>query len=142
MASEIEDLPARDALIAELAKSDGDVDEQLKKVNEFGKAVRKEERKGFGIKFKMLVVSAVLLTFVFGNLASWYMIYRFAYAEFNLIEKNIVLSNRLITEKVILATIAGTIIQISAAFGFIVRYLFPPEKKVTNNAPTASDDPQ
>lgn len=94
-----------------------------------GKLEAKKEIGGF---FKKAVILSVLVTFIVGNLASWWMIYKFANAEFEIVKAKISLPGRIITEKVILATIAGTIIQISAAFAFIVRYLFPPEKKKKN----------
>ena len=141
MASSVESFTARDLLVAELSKNDGNVAERLKNLEDFTKDVKQEARKDFSLWFKMFVVTAVLATFIFGNIASWILIYRFANTEFELIKEGVDLSSRLITEKVILATIAGTIIQVSAAFGFIVRYLFPPEKKVSYSSSTENNVP-
>lgn len=116
---------ARKALLLELTSSSNIA------VPEATKAIKKFED-DIDVGFKKKIIWVVVAIFFISVITLWAGLWWIASREYDLINNKIIsLDNRIITEKLLLALIAGTVTQVSLSFGLMMKFLFskPMEKR-------------
>lgn len=113
---------AREALLNELMiNSSPNTPEALKAIEKF------EER--INISFKKKIISIVVVMFFMSVLTLWAGLWWVGSNEYELIKLKIISPDgRIVTERLLLALIAGTVTQVSISFGLMIKYLFQGEK--------------
>lgn len=125
---------ARSALIQALSQPHVTSDIAKKKDSEglvaaYEQQIVKDTKKKDRYWFKMVVMTFVLMTFVVSVLYFWYGLSWVAGKEFELLSEGKIKKTTVITEKVILFLISGTVIEMAIAFGLTMRFLFERQKK-------------
>lgn len=109
-------------LIEELSASSGLPTEKVEPI--YDKAIEV-----FDVAFKKKVVWMVVALFALSLGFLWFGLWWIATEEYSLLHsKPPVVKTPIITERLLLALIAGTVTQISVAFIFMVKYLFGDKK--------------
>jgi hypothetical protein len=105
---------AREALLRELSSQGPEPERAIDKYDN-----------SIGITFKKKIVIIVVCIFLVSVVSLWFGLWWVGSQEYALLRDKIILpGDRIITERLLLALIAGTVTQVSISFGLMMKYLF------------------
>lgn len=113
---------AREALLKELTNSSSaDNPLAIKAIEKFEESI--------DVSFKKRIIYIVVFIFFISVLTLWAGLWWVASKEYDLINAKIIsVENKIVTEKILLALIAGTVTQVSLSFGLMIKFLFSKPK--------------
>lgn len=113
---------AREALLKELTNSSSaDNPQAIKAIEKFEESI--------DVSFKKRIIYIVVFIFFISVLTLWAGLWWVASKEYDLINAKIIsVENKIVTEKILLALIAGTVTQVSLSFGLMIKFLFSKPK--------------
>ena len=113
---------AREALLQELTNSSSvDNPQAIKAIEKFEESI--------DVSFKKRIIYIVVFIFFISVLTLWAGLWWVASKEYDLINARIIsVENKIVTEKILLALIAGTVTQVSLSFGLMIKFLFSKPK--------------
>lgn len=90
------------------------------------------------ITFKKKIIVAVTSIFIVSVAVLWLGIIAVAITDYIYISSEIIIaSERVVTEKVLFALIAGTVTQVSISFGFMIKYMFSKQEEPEKPSPSS-----